>query len=341
MSLANSEVAKRWSKGRPGNGSNLQSRPPWLQSYSTYIALQREGRPALHNGDNFSVSTGRHQFYGRSYSPGPIIPFSALERFGIREEQLHKLEDIKTTPDKSWYECSICHKQDSPENYPAPTCCDKKMGRRHRLESYVFKYHQPDHFTCSQCSQHGDFQWDHRNYKGSWSDPEGTLHEAKNMVCTPAHDRYFIGAWDEQERWGRCYFVTELVRPVTSYADALEALKPAEVLKAEADGIEVRRQGDLFFIKTIQLAKGKANAKALMGLRHIASRYEEVGGNHYASGVVRHTGGTTRRRWSGGGPEHAPLHLLPHWWKVVPNTSTAAGLATGKAMSYSMGGGVD
>jgi hypothetical protein len=62
-------------------------------------------------------------------------------------------------------------------------------------------------------------------------------------------DLYFISGYDANED-PPLYFLARLPHPVTSYAEGIEALKPKSVKLAEADGLTVRRQGDMFAIPT-------------------------------------------------------------------------------------------
>lgn len=60
---------------------------------------------------------------------------------------------------------------------------------------------------------------------------------------------YFISGYDENED-PPLYFMAQLPRKVSSYAKALEVLKPTSVKEAEKLDLSVLRQGDMFFIPT-------------------------------------------------------------------------------------------
>jgi len=60
---------------------------------------------------------------------------------------------------------------------------------------------------------------------------------------------YFISGYDQNED-PPLYFLAQLPRKVSSYAKALEVLKPKSVREAERLDLSVLRQGDMFFIPT-------------------------------------------------------------------------------------------
>lgn len=59
------------------------------------------------------------------------------------------------------------------------------------------------------------------------------------------HGAYFVIGTDEG-----AYFMSQLPRSVGSVEEALESLRPAEVSQAIENGLEVKRQGEWFFIPT-------------------------------------------------------------------------------------------
>jgi hypothetical protein len=60
--------------------------------------------------------------------------------------------------------------------------------------------------------------------------------------------RWFLSSFDENEP-GLHYFLCELPEKPLGMKDALEILKPKEVKEAEAQGVAVKRQGDVFFVE--------------------------------------------------------------------------------------------
>lgn len=122
-------------------------------------------------------------------------------------------------------------------------------------------------------------------------------------------------------------FICQLPRAVKNIAEAYDSLIPLAVRTAKAEGKEVLRQGEHFFIKVADADAYKADAarvaadwndafkEARMSAQgnrdHIASRFNEKSG--LVSGFVRHQG-----------REHLDLDLTMGWWKPVPNTATRA-----------------
>lgn len=80
------------------------------------------------------------------------------------------------------------------------------------------------------------------------------LVDRSDMQCVfrcpgPKDFKYFISGYDANES-PPLYFMATLPCAVNTFADAIEALKPRSVKLAEAKGIEVLRQGDMFAIPT-------------------------------------------------------------------------------------------
>lgn len=66
-----------------------------------------------------------------------------------------------------------------------------------------------------------------------------------------AGEAYYISGYDKNET-PPLYFMARLPHGVETLAEAIEALKPSSVKLAEAKGLEVLRQGDMFAIPTIR-----------------------------------------------------------------------------------------
>jgi hypothetical protein len=104
---------------------------------------------------------------------------------------------------------------------------------------------------------------------------------------------YFLSAFDENEA-PPLYFTAEMPKgsgPQT-VAAAREALKPAEVIMAEADGATVLRQGDVFAIAHPGLLTrdlpGPSQQQALvLGVNHRATEVRVKDGRTYARGFLR------------------------------------------------------
>lgn len=102
---------------------------------------------------------------------------------------------------------------------------------------------------------------------------------------------------------------------------------PLEVRTAHANGIEIKRQGEHFFIKVSDASQYKADKSprgsdwndgyiegrmSVQGNRdHVATRFNAKSG--LVSGFVKHQG-----------REHIDTDLTSGWWKPVPNTAVKA-----------------
>lgn len=75
------------------------------------------------------------------------------------------------------------------------------------------------------------------------------VHRSEMQCVFRVRDVYYISGYDANET-PPLYFMARLPGPVDTYAEALESLKPRSVKVAEAQGIRVLRQGDMFAIRT-------------------------------------------------------------------------------------------
>lgn len=117
-------------------------------------------------------------------------------------------------------------------------------------------------------------------------------------------------------------FMVELSnKEVKTIKEAYESLKPAEVLEAEAKGLEVKRQGEWFFIlSSVSPIDSTSRGFLRVGRNrpNEVERYSQKESLIFVSGVVRHTG-----------REHKDLDLGSSWFLAVPNTSQGSFTITG------------
>lgn len=333
--MSNSDIAERFAKeaGKPDakllrsqTGTVLVS--PFdernLNSWGPHFTLARimldgEGNRSwwLLNGDKYSVSTSRHQTITREAVkstglPVLILPFSALGRAGIDKESIVPV-DIHDERHET-----ISHVVDSrdevPEGnfgYPRDDGRFEYQTYRHWLGASVFK---------------ADYEYYDR--------------ERREYVNGGG---YFLSAFDEQEPQP-LYFLAELPQGAEpqSVEDALEALKPDEVKDAEAEGLTIIRQGDVFAIpttkdtRTLKLSGDYYDTKHLdyvLGVNHTATDIIEVYGDQtttYARGILRHEPG----QWRQAEHKRQKMGDGKTWHLLVKNTVP-------EGRSWSMGGNVD
>lgn len=139
-------------------------------------------------------------------------------------------------------------------------------------------------------------------------------------TTTSAH---FVSAFDEGESMRRRnYFLAQLPRPATTYQDALEALKPVEVLKADAmDERDYVRQGDIFAIPTLLTTRElKRMPGAVWGSRSGAP-YPYFDADEYAQGrfVVNEQNRTARQHSKLLGTDHEATYTI-----TLPDGTTYA-----------------
>jgi hypothetical protein len=298
-----------------------------LYSFGTHfvlaklIALGKNKRGFwLVNGDRYSSRTTGHQNETRSALartglPMLIVPFSALDEANIKYTSIRPAD---ITADR-WEPVTRyaskredIHSWDVFEGEPEqlPDGHWKYTGRQHRLGESVF--------TASYLTA--------RNV----NDPDGNirLHAGRSDERRVRREyvnrtRTFLSAFDTNETQP-LYFLAELpakAHPKT-VDEAREALKPEPVKEAEANGITVLRQGDVFAIPTDLATRGFPHREKYMrvlGVNHTVTEGTRVkaGGLYtYGRGVLRHDVGPWRER------EHKNVKLGDGktWYRLVKNT---------------------
>lgn len=311
---SNAANAQRWfehvSKGEhPGSrwSSNVcYGGADALYSFGTHfplvIPLHDEGssipRLWLLNGDHYSNTTAHHQSIVRDCAestdiPRIIVPFSALRSAGIDRYSIQPI-DIKA----DWY---TLHAAKCDGKY---SCWEQTLSASGELEhSEVIDRVEGEH-THQRAQHHLGASVFKADCAHNERVDNGYEHVERQGVT-------FLSAFDEQEM-RQLYFLCELpswAEP-NSYAAALQALKPVEVVKAEQLGESVTRQGDIFAIceellTTRELTqRGAVRDKRtnrpmphLLGTNHSATEIAVVDEDHtYARGTLYHEPGMHRRR---------------------------------------------
>lgn len=278
----------------------------------------------LVNGDTYSVSTSRHQGDVRSALkrtglPTVIIPFSALREAGIDRDTIERIEVL---PDRYTWE------------------------PRTRDEA-------PKAWELNENGAGGDYG---RNFRelpdGRWAYDAKVHHLGESLIRARyttrepgtyrdiRHDpAFFLSAFDENEGGRGLYFLCQLPDGATptTVAEAREALKPAAVTIAEALGVEVLRQGDVFAVptdlRTNELEKPRERSAYVLNVNHMVTEVSgpDSMGRTYGRGIMRHRPRKTWRR-----PEHRAVKLGDRktWYRLVRNLVP-------EGRSWSVGGNVD
>lgn len=146
-----------------------------------------------------------------------------------------------------------------------------------------------------------------------------------SMSYTVTRWATFLSSFDYQEA-RPLYFLCELpygAKP-TTVEQAIDMLKPPEVIAAEARGLKVIRQGDLFAIPT---KLTKRQLRKMRGRRDFTKRLRVLGTNHSVTEGIVCAGGATLGRGimrhepdGRRGPDHARQSLGKAWHLLVRNT---------------------
>lgn len=291
-----------------------------LLSWGTHFVLARimlngagERSWWLLNGDTYSVSTTRHQGIARDACqstglPVLIVPFSCLQQARIDPESITPV-DI------------------SPERF-------EEIEHHARTQDEI-----PETYRW-QAQQLPDGRWAWTTYR-HWLGAS-VFRATYTTVDLGEVTACFLSAFDEQEP-RPLYFLCELpqgAEPAT-VEEALQALKPAEVVAAEATGLACTRQGDVFAIPTTlatrQLPRKRERGACLLNLSHTATEACVTDdGAAYARGILRHA---PTQYWRA--PEHKrqPMGDRKTWHLIVKNTVPIDD--NGNSRAWSRAGNVD
>lgn len=295
-----------------------------LISYGTHFTLARilldsDGQRAawLLNGDLYSVSTSRHQAETRHACrstglPVLIVSFSAMDRAGIRRHTVMPL-DI------------------AAENYT-------RLTHRVATLDQVPQVHRDDAVP----AEDGD-GWVYTTRR-HWLGASAFTAEYYDYHYGEG-DAVFLSAFDVQETRPH-YFLCQLPDHAapTTLDEAYQALKPPQVVAAEAAGLTVTRQGDLFGVPTTLTTReltrrGEKTAKGwVLGLNHQATLVVTADdGTTWARGTLYHWPDTGRNA----GPRHARRRLGDGrtWHLMVKNTVPTD--RHGHNRAWSIGGSID
>lgn len=307
MSMTHHELVDQWFEGkraaapnRKGQAytrvsGNLLMDEEALYSYGSHFPLVKECPTGyILNGDNYSPTTSQHQSMVRSAA------MNACRANGKRMVTIpfSALREARVRPE------DVILIQAHDDQYRRVKHTDPKTGEEKEREEHLLG---------------GALV---RTPKDSGAKP---YPEAPSK---PA--RYFTSGVDPTAHWGRGYFLTELPGAVETIEAAFEILKPPEVKQAEPKGLEVKRQGEWFFIPQpgLRLPRKEVQKKAALPSRNGTFAH------HYARDLVRANGdllvrGTVRhQRW--GDAEHRMLRLGEVWNMAVPNTQVASWGTSGR-----------
>lgn len=333
MSVTNWDVVARWAAGindpdaqpyypRRGNVHVYPGDPDGIYSYGSHFEMARIMRDAhkvptfvLVNGDTYSVSTSRHQSevraaVQRSGLPALIVPHSALRSAGIDHRSIVPVGIERDTVTTTTHEVASLDE-----------IAQWRRGDARQLDSGRWAYDTERHWL-------GEATF--RATVEAWSSGE---HEHRRDV-------YFLSAFDHQE--AQHYFLCELPAPVSSVAEAFASLRPASVVAAQHNGLDVTRQGDVFAIPLPAMTTravrklGEASRMAEVVSSHVATEVISDGVTTYARGNLWHRPTGWGRR-----PEHRRQRMGDGkaWHLIVKNTVPTD--RHGASRAWSASGNVD
>lgn len=305
-----------------------------IYSYGTHFELGRWVKGTedhrgfwLLNGDTYGVTTSRHQSalrnaVQRTGDSVLILPFQTLDSAGIDKATIRPVEITKD--------------REVPD--PMTVTRDKLSARLgSSLDYYIREGNVTDHGD-------GTFTW-HRTRHILGESVIAATYTAGRWDTAKPQTTYFLSGFDSNERHAH-YFLAQLPAGAepTSVKDAFEILRPEQVREADAQGVTVTRQGDVFAVPmphltTRELTKLAPRTKAtrLLGLSHVATEVITArDGMTYARGTLTHRPLQTWRA-----PEHRRQRMGDGktWHLIVKNTVPVD--ERGESRAWSKAGNVD
>lgn len=301
-------TAEVWLEGTQEYGQNRSNGNMFFEGDTIYsygkhfpLATKLEDGYILLNGDTYSVTTNQHQAEVRAAVRGMnhiIIPFSTLRGAGIDYRQIQVIE---VEPDRSISVKCRSKRCLTPGDH---------THEQHLMGRSVFKATVHTRQLVEDPVFQNGVRWD-----------------------SNIQESYYLSGVDETFRDIRQgHFLAELPYAADNVAGALEALKPEPVKDAEDEGIEVKRQGEWFFIPRpgpLRNASpmpfyldGEAQEYPTTLLqhregrrmpRHSVTELKTKDGKRFARGTVRHSEG-----------DHRMLKLGNIWHEVWENTELSS-----------------
>lgn len=293
----------------------------------------------LKNGDRYSSSTAQHTGMVQSACKGPTVSRRAVQAAGIPFTQIT-------------FDNILFWQEDSRKWIYK----DTETGR----------YYEEYHKGWGEAQVDRTSEWHTGSFEDKLAENEWTPPKQGQFVPTyrrdgDAKERFVSGTWhvlgvvvlNWKNEFYLCsldegsYFVSQLPRQPKSVKDAFESLKPDEVKRAIRKGVEVKRQGEWFFIPTgmddaalaKKIGKTQKQLKEVSAEMPLPARPESnlhLAGrllNHddiFVRGMIRHVW-RLGNKYHGTG-EHKMLRLGDEWHVAYRNLEKA---------SWSQGGRFD
>jgi hypothetical protein len=360
MCSSHDEVVKRFAARRVNKRTNVVSwasgnvycEDDTIYSYGShfpmakYLGQVKDRHVFIKNGDRYSSSTACHQGMVQSACYGPTVSVSALRSAGINFHGLTLANIVDFQPDLREH------------------VYQDKDGHFWKHVEFVGKTAKPVFSEPFKKPRQGMFipygsqdedRWKYRS--GVWhvlgavvlgiSEKETSEDRWSNKHGEDA-DGCYLASLDESQ-----YFIAKLPSPVKTVQEAFKSLQPPEVQRALRRKVDVKRQGEWFFVptglKTPDLReKVGLTQKAFDRIakivplperptvtgtdqerrqrnKHICRQYFIVDDGLYCTGVVRHRGPDNHATG-----EHRPLNLGDQWYKAYLNTELASWTVGGK-----------
>lgn len=265
-----------------------------LYSYGYHFPLALHlGRYQLINADRYSKSTDKHQSYTISRCGNPVeIPFSALA------EMINSYRKV-------------------PVNLRLRD--DYGFNPNELMDNMEILDTMNDVWTEKGRNIKGEIIWEH------------TLGATLFTYTFNNFTHYILSGIDDTGKGIHVYFMTELVGTPQTVDEAFECMKPEEVKIAEAKGLDVRRQGEWFFVKSDWDYDGKGEKDYMLkdpdgdkGHHKVSEGLLMADGSQQVRGIVKHINGDHKQVKLYDDVKHKEWYLAYHNLQIKSFTATGA-----------------
>jgi hypothetical protein len=354
---------------RIGSNMRLSTDGRTIFSYDEPIGVRFEneaGEPwFLLNGDTFSQTTTQHQSkvrwaVDRVTKKRYIVPFSAVYAAGLKINDLEFVDAEGDVYTQKSYERKVEYAYQLPDGTMsdnwAPEAVSVKLEtphtetvtyESHRLGATLFKGTRTwSEWVPDEAGDETMYSYVRDEETGNYRDvAQHGRHESRTETA------YYLSGVDSTAARNRVgYFLTKLAPDCapSTVAEAYECLVPHEVKWARINNLDVKRQGDIFFIPVSNTESIRTLERSVKAVKAANRHYTGVNIPTRTNDSTRHiasTGLTDEQLIPGGvldrkcyvkgrilhsGGDHKPLFLGQHWHIAVQNVQAGSWAATGR-----------
>ena len=246
--MTQSELVKRYAERTPNRHTqkvafrygNISCRDDYIYSFDWFEMAkylgEKDNKPYfIKNGDRYSQSTSGHQGLVQSHCSGPTVSRTALDAAGLSFKQITMDNILDVLYDHQEY--GLYREKKTGKFFKQKDNYIKDENNRWVIQEPTYEQFKTPKQGMFIPLRYNEELPERFSAKGYWHILGGVLLKKE--------DDTFLCALDEGS-----YFVAQLSEPAQTVEQAFESLKPEAVKQAMSKGLDVKRQGEWFFIPT-------------------------------------------------------------------------------------------